>query len=545
MVANSAFLYIPDNYSTREQALTGRRSASESFLLAFGRHAEVDRYYCFSHHRAAAVDFHQRMRAEAVERTTHFISTTRPDKLAEPGCLFRPGPDIGWFAWQRRSVGERAYSLCGITHTTAETTVMDSIAQLITAPVHPWDALVCTSKAVKRMVTNQLEQWQDYLVKRLAATLPPQPELPIIPLGIDCQRFRHDPAQRQHWRERLGIGPDDVVLLFLGRLSIFEKANPLPLLLGAEAAARRTGRRLHLVFAGWFPGSRSENALREGMAELAPSVTHHILDGREPAVRTGIWSAADIFASLPDNIQETFGLTPLEAMAAGLPVIASDWDGYRETVRDGLDGILVPTAMPGPGHGRDIAEGYAIMNLSYTQYCGAAAAATSVDPHACGEALVRLVEDPALRRRMGEAGRARADEFDWRHIIPAYQALWAELEARRRAEAPAAAVDNPKAPDPFFLFEAYPSVTLGPATGFRVVTGADAAAVARFQRLGLTRDAADGRLALPPVEALLAHFAAAPASTGEAAIAACAPAGADLVLRGLGWLVKIGYLAVD
>ena len=40
--------------------------------------------------------------------------------------------------------------------------------------------------------------------------------------------------------------------------------------------------------------------------------------------------------SLADNIQETFGLTPVEAMAAGLPCVMSDWDGYRDTVRDGV-----------------------------------------------------------------------------------------------------------------------------------------------------------------------------------------------------------------
>ena len=47
-----------------------------------------------------------------------------------------------------------------------------------------------------------------------------------------------------------------------------------------------------------------------------------------------LWAAADVFLSLVDNIQETFGITPLEAMAAGLPVVASDWDGYRYTMRD-------------------------------------------------------------------------------------------------------------------------------------------------------------------------------------------------------------------
>jgi glycogen synthase len=56
---------------------------------------------------------------------------------------------------------------------------------------------------------------------------------------------------------------------------------------------------------------------------------------------------------MSDNIQETFGLTPLEAMAAGLPVIVGDWDGYKDTVRDGVDGFRIPSLMPPAPLGTD------------------------------------------------------------------------------------------------------------------------------------------------------------------------------------------------
>ncbi len=59
--------------------------------------------------------------------------------------------------------------------------------------------------------------------------------------------------------------------------------------------------------------------------------------------KAGLYGAADVFLSLSDNIQETFGLTVVEALAAGLPVVASDWDGYKALVRDGISGYLVPT----------------------------------------------------------------------------------------------------------------------------------------------------------------------------------------------------------
>ena len=77
--------------------------------------------------------------------------------------------------------------------------------------------------------------------------------------------------------------------------------------------------------------------------------------------RTLRWCAAAgrrriCFLSLVDNPQETFGLAPVEAMAAGVPVVVSDWDGYRYTVSDGVEGFLIPTLAPAnAGQGEELA----------------------------------------------------------------------------------------------------------------------------------------------------------------------------------------------
>ena len=129
-----------------------------------------------------------------------------------------------------------------------------------------------------------------------------------------------------------------------------------------------------------------------------------VLDGRDPAIRRSVWHAADLFVSPSDSIQETFGLAVLEAMAVGLPVVASDWDGYRDIVRDGETGFLAPTLMvDGATAGATVR--LMVGELTYDHFLAECSQATAVDVPAMAEAIARLAGDAALRRRMGEAGR--------------------------------------------------------------------------------------------------------------------------------------------
>jgi len=203
-----------------------------------------------------------------------------------------------------------------------------------------------------------MDGYAAYLEERIGKRPPQELLMPVIPLGVDCDVFAQDAAasaDRVRLRQGLGIDVDDVVLLFVGRLSFHAKAHPLPFYVAAESAARRTGRRVHLIQAGWFANDIAEKEFRDGARALCPSVNAVFLDGRDEDVRRRIWRAADVFVSLSDNIQETFGLTPIEAMAAGLPVVVSDWNGHRETVEDGVHGFTIPTWMPVGGEGRRIA----------------------------------------------------------------------------------------------------------------------------------------------------------------------------------------------
>ena len=271
--------------------------------------------------------------------------------------------------------------------------------------------------------------------------------------------FAHQPAQRAAWRERLGIPHDAIVALYVGRHSVRVKMNPALMAMALERAAQRTTRPIYWLNSGWVEPASAETSFHEQTRALCPSVTYLNIDGRQPDVRFSIWSAADFFLSFSDNIQETFGLTPIEAMAAGLPSVVSDWNGYKDTVRHGLDGFRIPTLAPRPGYGGDLAYWFANSWINYENYVGAAAQYTAVDLGAAEDAIVALVEDADLRRTMGAAAAARAREvFDWQAIIPRYQALWAEQDARRRSAVPDALPRlNPYRPDPYTLFAGYPS----------------------------------------------------------------------------------------
>ena len=88
--------------------------------------------------------------------------------------------------------------------------------------------------------------------------------------------------------------------------------------------------------------------------------------------------------------QESFGLVLVEAMAAGLPVVATAIAGYDEVVRDGVDGVLVRPN----------------------------------DPEALAGAIRRVLDEPELRSALAGAGRARAQDFAWDAVVPRLEAVY-------------------------------------------------------------------------------------------------------------------------
>ena len=547
-----AIYYHPEAYTTSGPKLMGRNAAGESFLRGFFAHSRASELWAQVETPAHGQHFAQAAAEARPGLAVHTLTRAQLGALAQPGCVYYPGPGIGEHAWHRSLFGHARWSLCGITHTTSSDRAMDAIAEWVTAPVQPWDAVICTSTAVKANVERILQAQVDHLVQRLGVQRLVLPQLPVIPLGIHTGDFVFDAKTRAAARKQLGAGKKTHVVLFMGRLSFHAKAHPLAMYQALEQAAQtlKPGEDIVLVECGWHANEYIAKAFAEAAAQFCPSVRVVTLDGREAAQRTTAWAAADVFCSLSDNIQETFGITPIEAMAAGLPVVVSDWDGYRDTVRDGVDGFRIATTLPQAGLAGDLATRHALGIDTYDMYCGYTCSLVAVDVDATGRAFAALFADADLRQRMGEAGRQRAREvYDWAAIIPQYESLWAQLAQLRAEHGPQLAATAPPWParlDPTASFAGYATQSLTPATWLMLArpdldTAAQMARIASLRRLSMVDFA---KLVLPSeddTEALLRGLADG-GQTAETLLGALPAERRAAALRGLVWLMKLGVV---
>jgi glycosyltransferase involved in cell wall biosynthesis len=476
--------FEPDGYDLNRPWLLGRQSAGNGFLRAAVQGRGEGPVYGYTPLKASAQMFERMVRDFDPAAEPIWIHGEQPERIGQTrGVLYIADPTLTTFARVRLRVGPASYSLCGVTHTLASANMQQVLTELLSEAVMPWDALICTSTVALKSVQRVLEAQEDFLKWRFGPQVRLQPpQLPIIPLGVHCRDFDIGEDERHAARAKLGIAPDEVAGLYVGRLVYTGKAHPLPMFLGLQAAAERTRQKLVLILCGRAPTDNIEAAYLAGAAKYAPDVRLVRVDSRDDDARRSAWAAGDIFISLADGIQETFGLTPLEAMARGMPVLVSDYNGYRDTVRDGVDGFRVATWAPEAGMaGQTYALRHELAAITYDRYSWVVAAATSVEMAELVDRLTLLVEQPDLRRTMGLAGQARARElFDWAHVFRQYQALWADLNARRAAAAAnpedlawaqAAPRAAPSRLDPFHTFGHYPTTRIGHATQVALAEG--------------------------------------------------------------------------
>jgi starch synthase len=367
-----------------------------------------------------------------------------PETLREVGSLHVPDPGLARWSLLRSQLPPHAFSLTGIIHTVCSDVVVNALDQLYHAPLHPWDALVCTSRAGQQVVKEAVEGFRENLSKRLGIALPPAPgpKLPIIPLAIDPAPFQKTETRENlcaEARQSMGIEPNAFVVLFVGRLSFHSKAHPA-VLYQALSRLAKTNRDVVLIECGHLFNEPIGKAFDQ-LAGHFPKLKIRRVGGLHPATefeKQQCLFAADVFCSPADNLQETFGLSLLEAMAAELPIIASDWNGYRDIVEHGITGELIETR--GCFAQKDKIDslelGYRLGNINYDTMIGMRSLSVELDGDALFDSFRRLSNDKAMCRSMGLAGKQRLTQlFTWQVVAKQYRELWLELaEIRNQAK---------------------------------------------------------------------------------------------------------------
>lgn len=198
----------------------------------------------------------------------------------------------------------------------------------------------------------------------------PRGRTTVIYNSLDCPRYRPNEAAGQETRKKLKIPSDWLLLTAAGR---FDEGKGFELLLRSYKDFSLTdtglGTKLLLLGDGPYRDRLEKLVLELDMAEKV------IMPGFVEDVRPWLWGS-DIFV-FPSDRPDAFGLSLLEAMAAGLPVVASDCGGPGELVKDGNSGLLVP-----PGNESAICT-----------------------------ALLKLASNPALRTSLAEKAALRAGDF--------------------------------------------------------------------------------------------------------------------------------------
>jgi starch synthase len=453
-----AIHYEVDAFST-EGKLMGRQASGKAFMKALAAKWPDANLLAMCRTQPLALSMLRQLKGEGFRGALSWRTSLDHARLSQAGVVYTAAPVPTAFAHTRNRVDPAGYSLFGITHTLSSHAAMDTIAEMAAAPFHPWDALICTSRAAHDVVSRLQAERRDWMREHWGATQFSTPQLPIIPLGINSAAMARTPNQIAEARAAFGIEPQDIVFLFAGRLSFHGKAHPAPLYAAAETTARQTGAKVVCIEAGQYFNDFIAGAFAQARQVIAPSVRFIQADGADEKAYGDAWRAADVFTSLSDNVQETFGITPVEAMAAGMPVLVSDWNGYKDTVRDGIDGYRVKVVMPPVGAGRTVALRHAAGIDNYDRYIGEISQATSVDTRELAARMIALTQDAGLRARMGAAGQARArSSFDWSVVLDRFDDLAGELKKLQPKTAPAAVW--PSRPDPFTLFRGFGSETL-------------------------------------------------------------------------------------
>ncbi len=206
----------------------------------------------------------------------------------------------------------------------------------------------------------------------------PATRVAVVPLGVDLDQFQ--PRPQAEARAALGIAPEERMVLAIGRIEPLKGFDIL-----IRSIAQLSDRRSVVlsIIGGDDRASRELAALRAVAEEVGVADHVRLLGPRPHEELPAYYNAADVVA-VP-SFYESFGLVAVEAMASGVPVVASRVGGLASTVADGRTGYLIPWRCPEP----------------------------------FAEKIELLLRNEELRRALGRAAAERMRSYSWSEVARA------------------------------------------------------------------------------------------------------------------------------
>jgi glycosyltransferase involved in cell wall biosynthesis len=438
----------------------GRTIANRGFLRALLQNGGFDQYDLFCADARHRRELGREIAAwlpdpAAMARVRCLLPTDLAPALRRTRYEVFHGSDftfsLPYLAWLRNAFAREPFPLTGVTHSLDGVRMASRHVELALAGLAPYDAIVCTSQAGRDAVAHAAA----WVRARLPGGGGPGtegagPQLPVIPLGVPDEAFALPDRAVARAQFRIPLGRR--VLLSVGRLSVRSKCDWSPFL---ELFARmRVAGELDgaLVLIAGGASDADVATLDQMIARLGLADTVLVFPNFPPELKASLFAAADIYLGLVDNIQETFGLSVVEALAAGLPTIAVDYSGYRDIVEDGRSGLLVPT-VASPSLPPALTDSIGILDSGLTRFAFAQGLAVDL-PVLRGHVRALLAAEDR-RRALGAQARRRAESFRWAAIVGRYEQLWAALATEARS------APRPEAAGPPILWGDMPGTFAG------------------------------------------------------------------------------------